>query len=183
MTADLAARIAALALLVATRLDEDEAAALAWQSPPWGEDATHWKVVGRREPRYDNGRSETLTAIDVSGRPVNWAEAIQVRWDSNGERAAHIARQDPDRTLRRVKAARELVADILREQHEYVPGDQFYSCSQAAEGQGALNPSPEDLVPGSGCWDEERKGKPCDCGRDSRVLRRLEIIAGEWQDG
>jgi hypothetical protein len=105
-----------LIAFIAARLGEDEAAAKAWQSPPWREDATSWKVVGRREPRYDNGRSETLTVIDVSGRPVDFAEAIQVKWDSNGERATHIARHDPARVLREVAAKQAILAE-----HELVP--------------------------------------------------------------
>jgi hypothetical protein len=112
---------------VRARLDEDEAAAKAWQSPPWREDATNWRVVGQREPRYDNGRSETLTVIDVSGRAVDFAEAIQVRWDSNGERAEHIARHDPARVLREVAAKRAIVA-----QHVAIPmrGIEASSCRE-----------------------------------------------------
>jgi hypothetical protein len=101
-----------LIAFLAARLDEDEAAAKAWASPPWREDATHWQVVGQREPRYDNGRGETLTVIDVSGRPVDFAEAIQVRWDSNGERAEHIARHDPARVLADVAADRALLTAL-----------------------------------------------------------------------
>jgi Family of unknown function (DUF6221) len=100
---------------LADRYDEAEALARAWQSPPWGDDATSWKVVGRREPRYDNGRSETLTAIDVSGRPVNFAEAIQVRWDSNGERSAYIAANDPKHRLADIKLKRAILAEHARE--------------------------------------------------------------------
>lgn len=99
-----------LAEFLAARLDELEAAAKAWQSPPWVEDATHWKPVGRREPRYDNGRSETFQVIDVSGRDLNWAEAIQVRWDSNGERVVHIALNDPAAVLADTAADRALLA-------------------------------------------------------------------------
>jgi hypothetical protein len=99
-----------LTAFISARLDEDEAIAKAWQSPPWREDATHWKPVGQREPRYDNGRSETLSVIDVSGRDLDWSEAIQVRWDSNGERVRHISRHDPARVLREVAAKRAIVA-------------------------------------------------------------------------
>lgn len=177
MTADLAARIAETAAFIEASLAADEAATLAWRSPPWGEDATRWKVVGQREPRYDNGRRETLTVIDVSGRDLNWAEAVQVCWDSNGERAVHIARNDPARALRRVKAVRDMVAAVLAEPHDYIPGDEFYSCSQA------VDPYPgESAEPGSGCSDPERTGKPCDCGRDQRVARLLGIIATEWEE-
>jgi hypothetical protein len=115
-----------LAQFLADRYDEAEALARAWQSPPWGEDATSWKVVGRREPRYDNGCSETLTAIDVSGRPVNFAEAIQVRWDSNGERTPYIAANDPahrlaDIALKRAILALHASAVTKTEQYRYDP--------------------------------------------------------------
>jgi hypothetical protein len=177
VTTDLTARIAELAAQIEAQLAADETAAKAWQSPPWGEDATRWKPVGEREPRYDNGRRETLSVIDVSGRDLNWSEAIQVRWDSSGERVVHITRNDPARVLRRVKAARDLVAAILAERHAVIPGDEFYSCSQAAD----PDPAPGEGGPGSGCWDDERAGKPCDCGRDMRVARLLGIIASEWE--
>lgn len=101
-----------LAAFLAARADELEAAAKAWQSPPWGEDATNWRVVGQREQRYDNGRSETFTVIDVSGRAVNWAEAVQVRWDSNGERAVHIALNDPHRALALARFMRAVADDL-----------------------------------------------------------------------
>ena len=91
------------------RYDEVEAAAKAWQSPPWREDATRWKPVGRREVRYDNGCSETFSVIDVSGRDLNWAEAIQVKWDSNSERVAHIALHDPAAVLRDIAGKRKIL--------------------------------------------------------------------------
>jgi len=87
----------------------------------------------------------------------------------------HIIRNDPARTLRRVKATRALAAEILAEGHLYVDGDPWFSCSQATE-------PGEEGEPGSACADDERRGKPCDCGRDSRVARLLGIIASEWED-
>jgi hypothetical protein len=98
-----------LAAFIEARLDEDEAAAMAWKVPSWGEDASEWKAVGARLVRYDNGCTEGFTAIDVSGRPAMFAEAIQVRWDTNGERVAHITRHDPARVLREVAAKRAIL--------------------------------------------------------------------------
>lgn len=105
-----------LAAFIEARLDEDEAAAMAWKVPSWGEDASEWKAVGARLVRYDNGCTEGFTAIDVSGRPAMFAEAIQVRWDTNGERVAHIARHDPARVLREVAAKRQRLAYYLNAQ-------------------------------------------------------------------
>lgn len=69
------------------------------------------------------------------------------------------------------------MAAVLAEQHDYNPLDEYYSCSQAREGQGTIaGPTGE---PGSGCSDPDRKGQPCDCGRDARVARLLGIIASE----
>lgn len=146
---DLAARIAALALLVATRLDEDEAAAKA--VAPLG------YVTDMGGTRLDESFSHSrVRHASEDGR--SWIE-------SDMAAQQHFARNDPDRTIRRVKAARELVADIMADEH-YDNQNSYYMCSQA-----------------EGCSDWDRKGKPCDCGRDERVLRRLEIIAGEWKDG
>jgi Family of unknown function (DUF6221) len=90
-------------------------------------------------------------------------------------RAAHVARHDPARALRRVKAGRNLVAAVLAEDHQ--AADDYFACSQAREGAGMIG-GPTG-PPGSGCSDPERRGKPCDCGRDARVARLLGIIAGE----
>jgi hypothetical protein len=176
VSGDLTARVAGLAAAIEAGLAEDEAAAKAWERAPWpepGESAMHWRPVGKRCVRYDNGRDEPLQAIDVSGRVALYAEAIWVKWDATGERAVHVARNDPARALRHVKATRDLVAEILAERHDYNVGDEFYSCSQAVE-------YGTDGEPGSGCSDQERAGKPCDCGRDERVARMLGIIATEW---
>ncbi len=95
------------------------------------------------------------------------------------EQGAHIARNDPARVLRRVAVTRELVAAILAEPHDWNPGDEFYSCSQAIDPYGLNH---DDREPGSACTDPDRAGKPCDCGRDQRVARLLGIIASEWED-
>lgn len=164
MSEDLTARVAELAAAIEAKLAEDEAVALATidindrvrmrrgtPPPRWVED--DWGI--RSEDKYGILR-------------------VKHTWASE---RAHITRNDPARVLRRVKATRDLVADILAEPHDYIPGDEFYSCSQA------VDPYPgESGEPGSGCSDPERAGKPCDCGRDARVARLLGIIASEWED-
>lgn len=57
--------------------------------------------------------------------------------------------------------------------------DDYIACSQAQKGDGLL--SGPTGPPGSGCSDHERACKPCDCGRDAKVVRMLEIIASEWE--
>lgn len=85
----------------------------------------------------------------------------------------YIERFRPRRMRREVKAKRDLMSAILAEPHDYIPGDEFYSCSQAVD----PDPAPGEGGPGSGCSNEERAGQPCDCGRDERVERLLRIMA------
>jgi hypothetical protein len=145
MSTDLTARVAELASRIEAGLAEDEALA----------------------DRATGG--EWLSGINfVVSDGTQVAEADSVRT------AYHIARNDPARTLRRVKATRDLVAGILAEQHQNVDGDPWFSCSQAVYEHGG--------EPGSGCADDERAGKPCDCGRDQHVVKMLAIIASEWEE-
>lgn len=85
------------------------------------------------------------------------------------ENAAHIARHDPAAVLRRITADRELIADLLAERHYVSDGDCWYTCAAATEERDG----------GQSC-DDERRGKPCDCGRDDRVNRRVRRIAEGW---
>jgi Family of unknown function (DUF6221) len=68
--------------------------------------------------------------------------------------AAHVALNDPASVLRDVSQTRLLVAEILSWPHD------------------------EDWL---GCAARREPGRPCDCGRDTRVLRMLGIIAGRWK--
>lgn len=81
----------------------------------------------------------------------------------------HMARHDPAATLRRIAADRKLIADLLAEPHEVVEGDCWYTCAAATEKHDG----------GTTC-DDTRLGKPCDCGRDARVERRVCLIAEGW---
>jgi Family of unknown function (DUF6221) len=143
MAIDLTARIAGLASLIEQQLAEDEAAAKVATDGPWEIDGMSIRGTDRS---YHGGRRNAILVVRHT-----WPQE-----------AAHIARNDPARVLRRVKATRELVAAILAEQHEYVEGDSRHSCWQA-------------LMP-------DNPGGPCDCGRDQRVARLLGIIASEWED-
>lgn len=145
-----------LAALIETQLGEDEATALAAQAgtpPPW-------KATGE----------DILSAAD----DPHWRGTCAA--NANGAEAAHIVRHDPGRALAEAASTRKLAAEILAIPHEYVEGDEWYSCAQA--------PLPgEGNEPGSGCSDEDRRGGPCDCGRDSRVEAMLRAVAERWETG
>jgi len=85
----------------------------------------------------------------------------------------------PARALRFDLAERAGIAAITAEPHEYIPGDEFYSCSQAVDPH---EEDPAERYPGSGCSDDGRAGRPCDCGRDARVKRLLRILAAVYSD-
>jgi hypothetical protein len=159
-TEDRAAAIAALTATLNAGLAEDEALAKAATDGPWyPEDMQIW---GYNRP-YAGGGPGILV--------------VRHTWP---QESAHIIRHDPGRELRKVKAMRDLIAAILAEPHDWVAGDEFYSCSQAVDYAGLNHESRE---PGSACTDPDRAGQPCDCGRDARVERLLRIIAGVYEEG
>ena len=147
--ADLAARITETAALIERELGEDERIALATIDI---NDQVRMRR-GEPAPRWVAGDGSDIRSDDRYG-------ILRVKHTWARERD-HIIRHDPARALRHVSATRELVAEILAEEHEYEPGG--YGCSRAPR--------------------HERAGESCDCGRDKRVARRLDIIAGEWREG
>lgn len=160
MIEDLAARVAELAAVIEARLADDERYA---------------RVMRAAGERQKANPAPGMEALAVSAFAAMAADPEAVR--ELGHWGHRLPPNDLDRIDRRVKATRDLVAAILAEPHDYIPGDEYYSCSQA------IDPYPgESGEPGSGCSDPERAGKPCDCGRDQRVARLLGIIAGEWED-
>lgn len=76
----------------------------------------------------------------------------------------HVEATNPAAVLRRIAADRKMIADLLDERH-VVADDPWFSCAAATEERDG------------GCSEADRRGKPCDCGRDERVERRLRIIA------
>ena len=130
-TDDRAAAIGALVASLNAGLDEDEAAA---------------KVAGkkRRAPWRVIGTSRVASASPNPDVVVADTDGLK------GELAAHIALHDPARVLRDVKAGRDLLAAILAEPHDYIPGDSYYSCSQAVD---PYEDDPSEKYPGSGCSD------------------------------
>lgn len=87
--------------------------------------------------------------------------------------AQHIALNDPASVLRRCAADRTLLADITAERHLVIDGDCWYTCAAATEERDGGEPC-----------NDARLGEPCDCGRDERVQRRLQLIAESygWQE-
>lgn len=164
---DLTVRIAETAAFIETQLATDEEIAGA---------ADSCKSSSPSEPRLACGpwiaANSLLLALQPSGVHDDIAEVIDYGLDPV---LVHAARHDPPRARRSVAATRALVAAILAETHDYNARDEYYSCSQA------VKPG-MDGVPGSGCADPERAGRPCDCGRDARVARLLDIIAREWEE-
>lgn len=106
---------------------------------------------------------------DLEAR-IDWLE------DFIADQLAEAQRRQPDPDW--VTAVREVVRQVTDEPHDYNPGDEYYSCSQAID----PDPAPGEGGSGSGCSDDERAGDPCDCGRDLRVARLLDTIARMWQD-
>jgi uncharacterized protein DUF6221 len=144
VSTDLTARVAELAASVEGQLALDEATARA---AIWDEDAPwpgRWEADGDWALKTYNG----------------WVLAASAAGEFAPGLLPHVARNDPARVLRRVKAVRDLLAEILAEPHRDVEGDGDLSCWQS-------------LIPG-----ESR----CDCGRDARVAGLLGIIASEWED-
>lgn len=77
----------------------------------------------------------------------------------------HIAANDPEDVIADCDAKLALLDDLLAERHEVVE-DPWYTCSAATEEHD-----------GGRCCDDNRRGNPCDCGRDARITRRLAILA------
>ena len=163
-TDDRAAAIRALTASLNAGVVEDETAARAAQlhfPGPWDRAVAPDSPLPSAVSLYDS-RDESFGVI-------------------RGSYAAdHIARHDPARTLRDVRAGRDLLAAVLAEPHDWVAGGEFYSCSQAVDPD---EDDPGEKYPGSGCSDPDRAGQPCDCGRDARVERLLRILAGAYEGG
>ena len=73
---------------------------------------------------------------------------------------AHIAANDPADTIARCAAELAELDAIEAIPHQRVIDDEWFSCSQARDEYGALS-----------CYNDDRKGGPCDCGRDAFVDR------------
>lgn len=103
------------------------------------------------------------------------AEYAFMYFDTDDDSAvAYYRRQDPIRVLADIAGKVALLDHVASWPHEYVDGDTWFSCSQATGSHDA------DEVPGSGCADEKRAGKPCDCGLDGRRIAVLKCVAAGY---
>ena len=142
------------------RISEREAVARAAVE----RNGAHWSTEELDEGTRINGTVDR-------GNPRAYPDSPEL-WDDEGalgmfpETAAHIAFHDPARVLAECAAMRLLIADLNSERHEVVDQDCWYTCSAATEERDG----------GETCDDSRRHGE-CDCGRDTRVSRRLGILA------
>lgn len=114
-------------------------------------------------------------SIDLTSLIADLARFSRAQLDQD-EDNTHLPDRQTTYLYRYIAAKRHLISEILREPHEYIPGDAWYSCSLA------IDPDSDDQEPGSGCLDSDRSGTTCDCGRDARVERLLRIIAATWAE-
>lgn len=140
------------------RLDEDEAVARAA--------AKH--VSAPPNPGLEWRRDWDKVFTAPSNPPGPRSQVADCGY-GGGDLTAHVALHDPAAVLRRVAADRELLADLLAEKHQVVDGDCWYTCTAATEEHDG----------GENC-DDNRHGDPCDCGRDTRVHRRIQILAESY---
>lgn len=138
------------------RLDDDERIAKAATTGPWSVND---------ESFAESIRATDGTEVVAGGR---WGGEAPV-FEST-EDALHIAAHDPARTLLEIEAKRQLLADALAEKHVVVE-DCWYTCPAATEERDG----------GETCNDAD-SDKPCNCGRDARVERRLRLLAMSYAD-
>jgi hypothetical protein len=84
--------------------------------------------------------------------------------------ARHAAKWQPKRVLVEIQAKRALLDRVLSEKH-LVATDCWHTCAAATTERDG----------GETC-DEDREGKPCDCGRDARVDWWLRVLAMPYAD-
>jgi hypothetical protein len=124
----------------------------------------------------DMANPELAGVVTASERASAWDGVIST--DSDPGVARHIVRNDPAAILRDLAGKRALLDVTASWQHLYVDGDSWFSCAQAVEQHPRESETPE---PGSGCVDDSRAGKPCDCGLDARRLAVLKALAAPFK--
>jgi hypothetical protein len=105
------------------------------------------------------------------------AEYAFMYFDTDDDSAvAYYRGQDPTRVLAEIAGKLALLDHLAGWPHVLADGDTWFSCSQAE----SPNVSGDFAGPGSGCADDKRKGKPCDCGLDGRRLAVLRCVAAGY---
>lgn len=137
------------------------------------------ELVAFLRARLDESEQSARAVLwDGSGNTLSWdlpfSATVQVGSDcfcaDDRTVANHIVEWDPARALLEIEAKRQLLADALAEKHVVVE-DCWYTCPAATEERDG----------GETCNDAEG-GKPCNCGRDARVERRLRLLAMPYVD-
>lgn len=95
------------------------------------------------------------------------------------ESVAHVVRFNPAAMLADIASERALLAYVASWPHDY-HDDSWYSCAQAVDPH--ADGDRRDNAPGSGCGDERRAGKPCDCGLEARQLGIYRRIAAQYAE-
>lgn len=120
-----------------------------------------WQLLAFIRARLDD-RERTQSNPDEQWHATG-CDAVLTRWRSDvGPCDCGV----PAGVLAEVEATRALLADLLEERHDVNEGDPWYTCIAATE----------EADGGESC-DDERRGGPCDCGRDLRLTRRLRLLA------
>jgi hypothetical protein len=137
----------------------------------------------RYKPGDDRVAAVQTFPDDVPARRELWLPLVTEAGSYIGdtlddEIGHHIAANDPADVIADCDAKLAIIDDLLAERHEVIE-DPWYTCAAATEEHD-----------GGRCCDQNRRGKPCDCGRDARLNRRLAILAqpfaghsdhkGEW---
>jgi hypothetical protein len=88
--------------------------------------------------------------------------------------AQWMAACHPRAMQRDLDLKRAILATAIAIPHRHVEDDSWFSCSQA------VSEWVDDAEPGSGCSNEDRAGKPCDCGRNELVWSIACQLASEF---
>ncbi|MFD3955913.1 MULTISPECIES: DUF6221 family protein [Streptomyces] len=163
----------ALVAFLKARLDDDERVARAATPGPWCDSGGYVTNID------EDGHSRVQVTDFGTQDEDSEGGGPQGQADS-----AHIARQDPARTLREVEAKRGLLDAALADRH-HVSADQYETCPRATAADGldettlaALEALNEERRQEYGveptCWES--------CGRDARVRRTLELLALPYSD-
>lgn len=133
-------------------------------------------LVAFLKARLDDERAAAEAAFSNQADPENgWgidgrAVSPHVGVIHEDAQRRHVVQWDPAQVLADLASKCAILDEVTGWPHRYVEEDQWYSCSQAVEPGG-------DPQPGTGCHDDERAGKPCDCGLARRQLRILLALA------
>ena len=133
-----------IAEFVAARLDEDEAAANATESP------SPWKGA--------DDESDNWIVTDATGEPVIYDEGTPTL-----NEAKHIARHDPARALREVEAKRKIMDEIFHYE-ALIDSERGCCCAASRIRNGECRSSPPDQIDGlrdlASIWSDHPDYRP-----------------------